>query len=534
MPNKHESQEVLIVGAGPVGMLLALELRLAGVLARVISRVHVASPHSKATIIWPRILELLDRTGLAAALIAEGHCFDQMNYYSNKKLVGRMRLSALRDTAFPFGITIPQWKTERILRDAMAKAGIAIDYGVEFIEAAQDEEGVNVTVRDPHGNETSARYGWLVGADGFRSAVRDSFDFGFQGFAMETRLAITDTEMLGETTSNEVAYFLHRSGNMVLAPLGDGVFRVGASVPKGMDASEEPDRDFFERLLAERVPGRHRLGAMRFSGVFVAHVRTAGTFRQGRVFLVGDAAHAMSPSGAQGLNTGFQDAVNLGWKLGGVVDGALPHTILGSYSSERLAAVERVSALSTTLARMSLYNSQPRMLARDVALRLASLTGGLDKYLSPRVSQLDSETAQANGSWRAHGPLARGRRIPLGWGDGPGGPDLALCGFTILLWPGRIYIFEKWAEFVRTVRDAMPGEKIVDLGGRPLGRLQGRLGGDPCSITVRPDGHIEAVTPIATDFLTSCGEVCASVAHVRPSVNDGQAIGFEASKHQGE
>lgn len=107
---------------------------------------------------------------------------------------------------------------------------------------------------------------------------------------------------------------------MVLAPLGDGVFRVGASVPHGWEQAE-PDRTFFETLLQQRVPGARRLGRMTFSGTFVAQVRSAGSFRQGREFLLGDAAHVMSPSGAQGLNTGIQDAVNLGWKLAGVVTG---------------------------------------------------------------------------------------------------------------------------------------------------------------------------------------------------------------------
>lgn len=494
---KEQQPKVLIVGAGPVGMLLALELALYGVRARVVSRETRVSPHSKATIVWPRILELMDRTGVSESIVREGHYFDQMNYYSNKKRVGLIRFNTLTDTPYPFGITIPQAKTERILETALQAQNISIEYGCEFVSGEQDKDRVTVTLRDRSGVESLSHYDWVVGADGFQSNVRSAFKFDFSGYSMPIRLAITDAELTGQTTSSEAAYYMHKSGNMVLAPLGDGVFRVGASVPLGY-TGDQPDREFFNTLLEHRVPGVKKLGEMKFSGIFTAHVRTASTFKNNRVFIVGDAAHAMSPSGAQGLNTGFQDAVNLGWKLGGVVKGSLSPDILESYTRERLDSVNRVSALSTRLAKMSLYQYTPQIALRDAAFRVASLTKVLENYVSPRFAQLDS-TIGAGEKLRFVGKkksLAAGDRVPLSWTENWQSPVLAKDAYSILLWPGKTYAYDGWTAFAREVSAAMPEHKVINLGAMPLGRLLDRLGARPQSIIVRPDGHIQSVVSL--------------------------------------
>lgn len=205
---------------------------------------------------------------------------------------------------------------------------------------------------------------------------------------------------------------------MVLAPLGDGVFRVGASVPDDY-TGDTPDRAFFERLLAERVPGARRLGEMKFSGIFTAHVRSAGTYGSGRVFLVGDSAHAMSPSGAQGLNTGIQDAVNLGWKLAGVVRGDYRTDLLDSYDTERRPAVDAVAGLSTRLARIGLYSTRRQTLARDAVYRLGTTTQTLEKVLAPKLAQLDTHY----GPRPKRRSLVPGERLPLGWRESSAAPS---------------------------------------------------------------------------------------------------------------
>ncbi|MEU8461165.1 FAD-dependent monooxygenase [Streptomyces sp. NPDC029003] len=482
---------VLIVGGGPVGMVLACELLAHGVRADVISKLRRQSPHSRATILWPRVLELLDRVGVGRKLVDNGHYFDQMNYYSQKKRIGLIRFDRLRGAGYPFAITLPQWRTEEILEEHLALLGATIDYDTAFLDGTQRPDGVECRLRLPTGESQTRTYDYVVGADGYKSTVREAFGFRFAGRTLRTRLAITDAEILGETTSSEAAYYLTRTGNMVLAPLGDGVFRVGASVPDDY-LGDTPDRAFFETLLAERVPGKRRLGEMRFSGVFTAHVRSAGTYGSGRVFLAGDAAHAMSPSGAQGLNTGIQDAVNLGWKLAGVVRGDYRPHLLESYDAERRPAVDAVAGLSTRLARIGLYSARHQTLARDAVYRLGSTTRTLEKVLAPKLAQLDTH----------YGPRPRarslvpGERLPLGWRESNAAPVLPVDRYTVLLWPGLRYRHERWTRLVAWLRGQITEASVCDLGGRPPGPLLSKLPREAHALVVRPDGHLEGLVPL--------------------------------------
>ncbi|MGW2252568.1 FAD-dependent monooxygenase [Kitasatospora sp. NPDC001660] len=490
MAEEHGQPRVLVVGAGPVGMVLACELLRHGVQVEVISNARRESPHSRATILWPRILELLDRVGVGEKLVAAGHYFDQMNYYSNKKMIGLVRFDRLRGVGYPFAITIPQWRTEAVLEEHLEALGGTVRYDHAFVEGTQSADAVHCVLRGPDGASTTRSYDYVVGADGYNSTVRPAFGFEFAGRTMRTRLAITDAELVGETTSSEAAYYLTRTGNMVLAPLGGGIFRVGASVPDGYQG--EPDRAFFERLLSERVPGERRLGEMKFSGVFTAHVRSASTYQRGRVFLVGDAAHAMSPSGAQGVNTGIQDAVNLGWKLAGVLRGDYRPGLLASYDRERRPAVETVAGLSTRLARIGLFSKPHQVIGRDIAYRFGSATQLLERVLAPKLAQVDTH----------YGPrpkrrgLVPGERLPLGWRASAAAPVLAVDRYTVLLWPGLEYRYDRWVQLVERLGEAVDRAEVTDLGGRPPGSLPAKLGATPCALVVRPDGHLDTVVDL--------------------------------------
>ncbi|MFE2226104.1 FAD-dependent monooxygenase [Streptomyces kronopolitis] len=491
MNSDTQRPRVLIVGAGPVGLVLACELLRHGVRADVISRSRRESPHSRATILWPRVLELLDRIGVGRKLVESGHYFDQMNYYSNKKLIGLIRFDQLRGVGYPFAITIPQWRTEAVLEAHLTSLGGTIGYDHALVGGTHHPHGAECRLLLPDGAPETRTYDFVVGADGYSSTVREAFGFQFSGRTLRTRLAITDVEIVDETTSSEAAYYLTRNGNMVLAPLGGGVFRVGASVPDGF-TGDSPDRAFFERLLAERVPGARRLGEMKFSGIFTAHVRSASTYSNGRVFLAGDSAHAMSPSGAQGLNTGIQDAVNLGWKLAGVVRGDYRPELLGSYDTERRPAVDAVAGLSTRLARVGLYSTWHQSLARDTVYRLGTATQMLGKVLAPKLAQIDTHYGPRP---RRH-TLVPGERLPLGWHESSTAPVLAVDRYTVLLWPGLAYRHDRWSKAVTRLRDEVTTAAVADLGGRPPGALLGKLGRAAQALIVRPDGHLDSLVPL--------------------------------------
>ncbi|MFV8846111.1 FAD-dependent oxidoreductase [Serratia fonticola] len=491
MTFSEKENSVLIVGGGPVGMLAALELSLFGIKARIISKHNRYSPHSKATIIWPRVLELLSRTGVSEGIIQSGHYFDQMNYYSNKKMIGNICFDRLKYTNYRYGITIPQWKTEKVLEDRLNEEDIQVEYGCEFIDGHNEHDRVNVILRNQDGTMIHESFAWVIGADGYSSKVRECLGFTFDGFQMATRLAITDAELVGECTSREVGYYLHRKGNMVLAPIGDGLFRIGASVRA--DYEGEINREFFETILGDRVPGKKSLGHMNFCGIFNTHVRSASSYRNENVFLVGDAAHAMSPSGAQGMNSGFQDAMNLAWKLAGVIRGEYRPSILDSYSEERLNGIKRTSKLSTFLANVSLYKNRQAIFARDVAFRMASRTGLVDKFLSPRIAQIDIPHGELS---EGKNLLESGRRIPLEWRSSFLSPHLSLTKHTVFFWPGNSYIYSDWLAYFEKASGAVKGASLVNLSGKVLGLLKDLLPSQSVCIVVRPDGFISDLIDI--------------------------------------
>ncbi|MER6048133.1 FAD-dependent monooxygenase [Streptomyces sp. NPDC001793] len=518
---------VLIVGAGPVGLVLACELLARNVDVCVIDKSEkLDNPHSRATVLWPRVLELLNRLDVTRNVIETGHYFDRLGYYSKKKRVGEVRLDRLRGTQYPYAIAIPQSRTEQILAARLAELGGSVRLGCELVAGSQTEHGVECVLSDDTSEPQSEVFDWVIGADGASSTVRRLFDFTFDGQTLPTRLAITDAELVGEVTKNEAAYFLTKRGNMALGPLGGDVFRVAASVPAWYTGGDRPDRSFFERLLAERVPGVKEVGSMSFSAIFVAHVRTAERFRKGRVLLAGDAAHVMSPAGAQGMNTGIQDAMNLGWKLAGVVNGLHDARILDTYDTERRSAAHRVAKSTTQLARVGLYTENWKMAARDYVMRAGSATRLFDRVVAPQLAQLDTaygKTPQTKG-------LHVGQRLPLGWTDTDASPVLARDSFTVLLWPGAEFRQSDWNPRVEAMTKALAGAevRVIDLAGRPVGTLYGQLGSHPRAFVVRPDGHLAATADLAGREVGDCAAKLAEtfgIATFRTHPHGVKAIG---------
>lgn len=499
---------VLIVGAGPVGLVLACELLAHKVDVCVIDKsAKLDNPHSRATVLWPRVLELLNRLGATRRVIDGGHYFDRLGYYSKKKRVGEVRLDRLRGTQYPYAIAIPQSRTEQILAERLAELGGSVRLDCELVAASQNEHGVECVLNEAASDPQSEVFDWVIGADGANSTVRRLFDFTFDGQTLPTRLAITDAQLVGEVTKNEAAYFLTGRGNMALGPLGGDVFRVAASVPTWYTGGDRPDRSFFERLLAERVPGVKEVGSMSFSAIFVAHVKTAERFRKGRVLLAGDAAHVMSPAGAQGMNTGIQDAVNLGWKLAGVVNGRHGARILDTYDTERRSAAHRVAKSTTHLARVGLYTDTWKMAARDYVMRAGSATRVFDRMVAPQLAQLDT----AYGSGLQGKGLTVGQRMPLGWTDIDAAPMLAIDSFTVLLWPGAEFRQSEWNPRVEAMKKVMAGEdvRVTDLASRPVGTLFGKLGNGRRALVVRPDGHLAASVDLAELGVDDCAAMLA-------------------------
>ncbi|WP_084216286.1 FAD-dependent monooxygenase [Pseudonocardia spinosispora] len=509
------SDPVLVVGAGPVGLVFACEMLTQGIPVRVIDRAPESTLHSRAIVVWPRSMELLRRIDAARSLVDAGNRLDGVAFYSDKKLLGSIDMSRMKDTPYPFGLTISQDRTEDVIRRRLLELGGQVEHGVELVGLHNSTENRAdrpvATLRHEDGRTEQVHAEYVLGADGARSAVRELLGIPFLGTGADVLFAIGDGPMQGEDLhTNMLLYCYTRTGALGFAPFGDGQFRLAVSVP-GWDERQSPPRELFQRMMDERAPRRGVLGELRWTTVFRARRRIAANFRAGRCFLAGDAAHIFSAAGAQGMNTGIQDAANLGWKLGGVIRGVVDERVLGSYDPERRHAAQRVSATTGRQTGWGLLHRRSHIAVRDNMVRLARGTGVLQRLGAPLMSQNDvnysvnqgvASTPLADFAATLRGQVRVGDRFPVfasRTADGETGdqwPRVRLDRYTVLMWAGddRDTAWQRRVDQLRTV--VAPSVAVVDVSGWPV--LAGRLGSRPLAVVVRPDGHVAALDESAS------------------------------------
>lgn len=494
--------EVLVVGAGPVGLVLACDLARQGVPVRVVDAATGATPHSRAIVVWPRTLELLRRIGVTEQMCASGHRLDAVSFYSAHRRLGAVQMAAMADTPYPFALTLPQTQTERILRERLAELGGAVERGTGLTALSGSDNAPRATLRTATGGVEQVTASWLIGADGAGSQVRAELGVGFEPRGREVLFAIGDGTLSGDQLSQELVYSYSRTAALGIAPLQDGAFRIAFSVPEWpVDAA--PPQQLFQQMIDELAPRPGRFTDLRWSTVFRAQRRTASAFRAGRCFLAGDAAHVFSAAGAQGMNTGIQDAVALAWRLGGVIRGHLDAQVLDTYEPERRGAVERVSRNTTLQTEWGLLSRRRAVLARDGLVRLAGRTGILQRLGAPLISQIDVEYGSTRAvPWRLRDAVRPGARFPAFCPD-PGTdpaagadpaarwPVLQPDRLTVLAWTGQPRD-RPWRAHVAYLAADLDGRAAVqDVAGWP--GLRPLLGAAPAAVVVRPDGHVAAV-----------------------------------------
>jgi 2-polyprenyl-6-methoxyphenol hydroxylase-like FAD-dependent oxidoreductase len=359
------SPEVLIVGAGPTGLVLACELARRQVPFRLIDAAAQPSNASRGKGLQPRSLEVFDDLGIAEQAIAGGRFHLPMRMYQADGRYLDRDLHAGRvptpDAPYDSSMVIPQWRTEGLLRDKLAALGTQVEFGTALQSLEQDDSGVTATLsRD--GSAQTVRVAWMVACDGGRSRTRGMLGVDFIGETLEThRMYVADVK--APQLSRDVWHVWGAEGNLVgMAPLpATDQFQFQASI--GMDMPAEPTLALLQQLLEERS-GRNdiRLEAPAWMSFWRANLRMVDRYRIGRVFLAGDAAHVHSPAGGQGMNTGMQDAYNLGWKLAAVIAGA-DDALLDTYEEERIPVAARVLGISNALlekAAQGRYFAAPR------------------------------------------------------------------------------------------------------------------------------------------------------------------------------
>jgi 2-polyprenyl-6-methoxyphenol hydroxylase-like FAD-dependent oxidoreductase len=505
MTEQPTRTEVLIVGAGPVGMVLACELLQQGIGIRIVdaeNRARDVDPHSRGILVWPRSLEILRGIDVADRLVRTGHRSPSVHYYSERRLRGSARLDRHPDSPYPFVLTLPQRDTERVLRERVAELGGTIEHEVSLVELDNTGERPVATLKHADGTTEQVTAEYLVGVDGPASTVRTLLGIRFDGDPIDVTYAIGDAPVTGNVP-DEAQYYYCRTGVVALVPLRNGHYRIAANIPHRGEDEPNPPAELLERIIKERAGRDVHVGEPDWTRSFRPRLGLAERYRAGRCLLAGDAAHVISPAGGQGMNVGLQDAVNLGWKLGGVLRGRLHESIVDTYEPERAVAAERMSRTSAAQARFALQRGTWRIIRRDAIFLTARALGVLQRVLVPLLSQTDVHYGDPDSSpimVRGRGNrLEPGRRVPLFAGPplADGTPGLAPHRYTIACWPGR-RAPRDWAAVTKAHRDAA-GEiaAVLDLAtvtGTAAAKLRRAFGTRPAVAIVRPDGHLALLT----------------------------------------
>ncbi|MBZ6475397.1 FAD-dependent oxidoreductase [Streptomyces griseocarneus] len=345
--------DVLIVGAGPTGLTLACDLARRGIACRVLERAERPSTASRAKTIQPRALEVADDLGVIDRVLALGAVRIPTRQYDRDRVVSEA-VEAAVGIAAPDVPYAPVWLSqplfEQILRDRFAELGGRVEMGATVAALAQDDEGVAATVHTATGGTHQIRARYVVGCDGGRSPVRQQIGATLQGTSLPGQSwHLGDVRVQGLERGRQHLWMSPGHGILSLFPLpSTDIWQFQASVPADPTEPEQPSLELFRRIFTERagVPGVTITDADWLS-LYKINVCLVDRYRVGRVFLAGDAAHIHSPAGGQGMNTGIQDAYNLGWKLAAVLEGASP-ALLDTYEHERRPVAQAVLRDSTS------------------------------------------------------------------------------------------------------------------------------------------------------------------------------------------
>jgi 2-polyprenyl-6-methoxyphenol hydroxylase-like FAD-dependent oxidoreductase len=335
--------DALVVGAGPVGLTMAAELERHGLSCRIVDMNEGPSLWSKAQVIHARTLEVLDDAGLVAPILQRGRPITGVSFFSpTMERVGGFPIGDI-DSHYPYLMSLSQRETEIALAEGLVSRGVRIERKTRLESFVQDESGVTATIARDDGETEEVRAAHLIGCDGSHSAVRKGLGLPFEGSTYPVRIIQADVRIdLPVPLADEFGIFLGPKGMLALFPLpGDRRFRMLTFLePSEPDYALPVELSSFMHVMAERGPAGAVVSDPAWMIDFRIHCRLAPRYRQGRVFLTGDAAHIHSPAGGQGMNMGIQDAYNLAWKLGLAQRGKAKEILLDSYEAERRPVAE--------------------------------------------------------------------------------------------------------------------------------------------------------------------------------------------------
>lgn len=511
-----QSIEVLVCGAGPTGLVLALRLVRAGVRVRIIDAAAEPGTTSRALVVHARTLEFYRQMGLAGAFLAEGLPFLAVNMWVRSRRVARAVLGDMGKgmSPFPYMFVCTQDRHERFLIEHLRRAGLEVERPLALVDFTQDGGGVKARLEDASGTIQECEASYLAGTDGARSTARDVLEIGFPGGTYDRFFYVADVEATGPVMNDELHVALDEADFMAVFPLRGGhtARLIGIVRAEQESVRESLTWDDVSRSIAERMG--IAVQRVNWFSTYRVHHRVAERFQQGRAFLLGDAAHIHSPVGGQGMNTGIGDAVNLAWKLADVLRGRAPEGLLDTYAPERMAFARRLIATTdrgftiatspTARARLVRTRVLPRVL--PVAVRLARVR----RLMFRTVSQIAINYRGQALSAGQVGPVEGGDRLP--WAELARGPATT-DNYAVL--DGREWQVHVYGTPAAGVAEACAGR------GLALHVFEWRDSMDKAGLTrsalylVRPDGYVALV-----DGGTSPAPLIAwADAHLSPRPN---------------
>ncbi|MDX3577230.1 FAD-dependent monooxygenase [Streptomyces sp. FL07-04A] len=548
--------DVLIVGAGPVGLSAAAELRRHGVRCRLVDRLPERLPYAKAVGIQPRTLEIWDRMGLARTMLEAAAVLRGQLTYVNGREQSRIDLELPPEVPYEFA-ALPQYETERLLEEYVAGLGTLIERGTELLSFSQDEDGVTARLRTASGAEEELRAGYLIGCDGAHSTVRKGLGLTFEGAAFAEEYMLGDVEADWDLPHGYGIRSLHHAADgstddaLICVPLpGAGRYRMSMLVPPelstgtlggssartdgdggagagavegagtggstdegdgvahGLEGGRTPELHHLQAVVDRLAPRPAVLSRLRWSSVFRISHRIVDRYGEGRVFVAGDAAHIHPPTGAQGMNTGIQDACNLAWKLAFVIHGEAGPALLTTYDAERRPVGEEVVGRTVRHATRGMESDpdDPRtVLLREAQLLIDYRDGPLatDPHGPPGAPQPGDRAPDCRGltvpasayPWRLLDVLRnRPGHVILLYGAGL--TDLAAiaeAGLHTAAVAGAVTVAVLDGDTAPSAPDALPVPAYRDTAGE-FARLYRPDG--PTGFVVRPDGYLAARFPL--------------------------------------
>jgi 2-polyprenyl-6-methoxyphenol hydroxylase-like FAD-dependent oxidoreductase len=384
MLNAATDTDVVIVGAGPVGLFLSNECARRGLRWRLIEARSSQSVHSKALAIFPRTLEIFDMAGLVGPFIEMANRVTSVAVVAHGRRLAHMRF-APEESPYPLIAMVPQDVTERLLVEQLQRKGGGVEYETSFVSAVQHDDYVSVMI-DRKGRRLELTAAFVVGCDGAHSTVRHLLNLPFEGAEYDSLFMLADVQTNETLPADELQLCPSEFGPAAIFPMSATRRRIVATIENA--DGDAPSLGLVQRILSQRAPKEIEASALHWSSYFRIHHRQVAELRVGRIFIAGDAAHVHSPFGGQGMNTGLHDVWNLVWKLDLVLHGLGNDRLLESYTAERRPVIKQVIETTDFLTKAMGTPNKFAQTLRDAVIPMVSRLAPFQHAFVQRLSEL--------------------------------------------------------------------------------------------------------------------------------------------------